>query len=304
LDPVPGDRPCLVGGAADREYHCRLDTSRGVTLVRETGRTHCIRGYSWDYDSGDIWTDHGCAAEFLLASRRPLNWETETPPQGEYLISCGREAGERDYCIEVPQASVELVRQTSNAKCVEGKSWGSDPRGIWVADGCTADFLVKNNLITDIDEAGTKRLVECSSTDGKRNFCQADTRGGAVLRMVVGHASCKFGESWDFSEGGVWVDHGCRGVFEVEGATETGQGSLSFRRCYSSVGETLASEWEAECYELRPGHFASCNARNSCAELTTTIRRACKARGEEAPDYCEKYLAETEQADSSSSTQQ
>ena len=35
---------------------------------------------------------------------------------------------------------VQLVRQLSNAACIEGRTWGRDARGVWVTDGCRAEF--------------------------------------------------------------------------------------------------------------------------------------------------------------------
>ena len=282
------------GGREDREYRCRVETSHGVTLLQDTGRVRCIRGYTWDYGEGEIWVAGGCAGTFALTSRAPIAWQEEQVPQGGYLISCEAAAGQMVYCAEMPQVIAELVRQTGDARCQEEKSWGVDALGLWVAKGCAADFLVQQRTVTGGDLVYTRSLVECSSVDGKRNFCHADARGGAELRTVLSHAPCKAGISWDANDGGVWVDHGCRGVFEVAGARETAGKPSVFPRCYLSVGEPLAAEWEAECYALGLGKFASCNARISCAELTANIRRGCQAKGKSAPEYCEKYRAEDE----------
>jgi Protein of unknown function (DUF3011) len=37
---------------------------------------------------------------------------------------------------------VRLVRQRSDTDCILGRTWGYDPRGIWVDRGCRADFEV------------------------------------------------------------------------------------------------------------------------------------------------------------------
>ena len=278
------------GGREEREYHCAADTRHGVTLLQETGSARCIRGYSWDYEGGEIWVDNRCAAVFALTSHPPIAWQEERVPAGTYLISCAAGA-ETAYCVQAPQVSAELVRRTSDARCVEEKSWGVDERGLWLANGCAADFLMRQRTVTGQDALATRQLIECSSPAGQRNFCTADACGGAELRAVLGHAPCKPSESWGSNEGGVWVDHGCHGLFEVTGLTESGRSGV-FPRCYLSVGEPLAAEWESECYALHLGKFASCNARASCAELTANIRRGCQAKGDAAPAYCEKYLAE------------
>ena len=281
------------GGREDREYRCPADTRNGVTLVQETGSARCIRGYSWDYEASEVWVDHQCAAVFALTSRAPIAWQEERVPAGAYLISCA--AGtETEYCVQAPQVSAELVRKTGDARCVEGKSWDVDERGLWLAKGCEADFLVRQRTVTSQNALATRRLIECSSHAGQRNFCAADVRGGAELRAVLSHTPCQAGESWGSNDGGVWVDHGCHGLFEVTGVTAQGSRSGVFPFCYLTVGEALAAEWESECYALHLGKFASCNARQSCAELTANIRRGCKAKGDAAPAYCEKYLPDDE----------
>ncbi|MBK7600121.1 MAG: DUF3011 domain-containing protein [Acidobacteria bacterium] len=39
---------------------------------------------------------------------------------------------------------VQLVRQRSDAACIQGRTWGFDRRRIWVDRGCRADFIVGN----------------------------------------------------------------------------------------------------------------------------------------------------------------
>ena len=40
-------------------------------------------------------------------------------------------------------ADVRLVRQLSSARCVEGQTWGQDRSGLWVTQGCRAEFEVR-----------------------------------------------------------------------------------------------------------------------------------------------------------------
>jgi len=218
-------------------------------------------------------------------------WQEERVPDGEYLASCAANTTQLAYCVEAPQVRAELVRQVSDAPCREGKSWGVDAQGLWLSRGCMGDFLLKHETDDRRDAVNARRLVECKSADRRRSFCATDARGGATLAAVLGHSPCKQGESWDWNEGGVWVDHGCSGIFELAGIRDSSGAPALFPRCYLSVGEPLASEWEAECYALHLGKQVSCNARSSCAELTANIRRGCRAKGDVAPKFCAKYFA-------------
>jgi hypothetical protein len=49
----------------------------------------------------------------------------------------------RHWCSEGINARVRLVRQRSDARCVQGRTWGVDRSGIWVDRGCRADFEVR-----------------------------------------------------------------------------------------------------------------------------------------------------------------
>jgi hypothetical protein len=63
-------------------------------------------------------------------------------PQGPTMVNC-ESNGRRTYCaIGDPRQSVDMVRQTGNAACVRGQTWGNDNRGIWVDRGCRAQFRV------------------------------------------------------------------------------------------------------------------------------------------------------------------
>src|SRR5215472_18343431 len=58
-----------------------------------------------------------------------------------------------------------------------------------------------------------ERRVVCSS-DGRRVYCDADTSGGVRLtRQFQDSGACIQGESWGYSERGIWVDRGCAGEF-------------------------------------------------------------------------------------------
>lgn len=61
-----------------------------------------------------------------------------------------------------------------------------------------------------------QQVFNCSSDDGHRHYCAADTHH-ADVNMVKQHsdARCEEGYSWGRDRHGVWVDHGCRADFEV-----------------------------------------------------------------------------------------
>jgi hypothetical protein len=64
--------------------------------------------------------------------------------------------------------------------------------------------------------------LTCSSDDGRRNYCGADTRGGVRLVRQRSDSPCIAGRTWGFDRRGIWVDRGCRADFVT--GTERGYG--------------------------------------------------------------------------------
>jgi hypothetical protein len=58
------------------------------------------------------------------------------------LITCASKPGERTECPANTSKGVALVRSSGEAACGLGKTWGFDDKGVWVSDGCVAEFLV------------------------------------------------------------------------------------------------------------------------------------------------------------------
>src|ERR1700761_9688618 len=54
-----------------KRHTCRVDTSRGVTMVNQRSGSPCIQGQTWGYDRYGIWVDRGCRADFRLRGRGP-----------------------------------------------------------------------------------------------------------------------------------------------------------------------------------------------------------------------------------------
>jgi hypothetical protein len=59
-------------------------------------------------------------------------------------------------------------------------------------------------------------IITCASNDGRRVFCEADTRNGVALLEQHGNAPCRQGSTWGYDRRGIWVDRGCRADFEVK----------------------------------------------------------------------------------------
>ncbi len=120
-----------------------------------------------------------------------------------------------------------MVRQRSGSPCQQGRTWGFDRGGVWVDRGCRADFVISGfrpgrlggqpGPYPQRPDAGwnNARSVTCSSDNGKRNYCDVDTRRGVRMVRQRSGSACTQGSTWGFDRRGIWVDRGCRADFLV-----------------------------------------------------------------------------------------
>jgi hypothetical protein len=123
-------------------------------------------------------------------------------------VRCESRDRRTEFCGADVRGGVRLVRQMSDRRCVRGSTWGTDGRGIWVTDGCRAEFEVGRNS----RYGGTFR---CESTDNRTRHCNADTRYGVQIVRQLSRSACIEGRSWGMTRDSVWVSRGCRAEFAV-----------------------------------------------------------------------------------------
>jgi len=61
------------------------------------------------------------------------------------------------------------------------------------------------------------QTISCSSDDGKRHYCPVNSQGRVRLAQQRSGSPCQEGYSWGSDDRGIWVDHGCRADFAIEG---------------------------------------------------------------------------------------
>ncbi len=116
---------------------------RDARIVQQISGSACVRGQTWGFDRGGIWVTQGCRARFA-----PAGWGGGWyPPPGwdhRFEVSCGSPQYRYYFCqVDVGRRGyVRLIRQNSNAACIEGRTWGWNRAGIWVDRGCGAQFMV------------------------------------------------------------------------------------------------------------------------------------------------------------------
>ena len=60
--------------------------------------------------------------------------------RADQTVVCESQGHDHHYCAANTSGGVTLVRQMSHAGCWQGDTWGYDRNGIWVSNGCRAEF--------------------------------------------------------------------------------------------------------------------------------------------------------------------
>ncbi|HWY43482.1 MAG TPA: DUF3011 domain-containing protein [Candidatus Sulfotelmatobacter sp.] len=277
----------------DMRWHaCQADTSSGVRLLRQRSEADCIYGTTWGYDDRGIWVDRGCRADFEIGGDQ----YDEEDQQYNVNVSCSSDDMHRHFCYAGAHGGVRLVKRRSEAECIEGRTWGREPRGIWVDHGCRADFEVAvggfsngGNHGAD-SSSGTVTSLNCSSEDGKRHYCSADTRWGVRLVKQRSGSPCTQNSTWGYDNNGVWVDRGCRADFEIAvGRSSNGRnhgpdwsnGTVTPLNCSSEDGKrhycAAETRWGVRLVKQRSGSPCAQNGTWGYDSNGVWVDRGCRA---------------------------
>jgi hypothetical protein len=102
-----------------------------------------------------------------------------------------------------------LVKRVSDARCVEGQSWGQRGDRVWVANGCRARFEV-----TRSGWGGGTNVLDCNSDGNRYRECSIGYGYFGRLLRDNSNGRCRKDSTWGTRNGVIWVTNGCRGRFE------------------------------------------------------------------------------------------
>jgi hypothetical protein len=160
----------------------------------------------------------------LLPSMLLLGGAVQAQSYGGYSdgpVRCESIKGRTQQCPL--QGRARLVRQISGSPCVEGQTWGQARDGVWVTQGCRAEFIAEAGRGGrwnggggwGHNSGGRGQILTCDSNDHRRQRCVANVRREARLVRQTSRTACVEGRTWGWDRTGVWVDGGCRGEFQV-----------------------------------------------------------------------------------------
>lgn len=193
----------------NRPRQCAMDTRGGVRMIRQLSKAACLQGRNWGYDRNGIWVAQGCRAEFVVGGH---------PGNGGYgqTIRCESNDNRNRRCAVDTRGGVQLVRQLSRATCMQGRNWGYDRSGIWVSQGCRAEFALRGRDSGYYGNGGYGQMVRCESNDNRQRTCNAVVRRGVILVRQLSKTQCRQGYNWGWNRSGVWVNGGCRAEFRID----------------------------------------------------------------------------------------
>ena len=165
-----------------------------------------------------------CLAGTQPAAAEESGWAC--PPEGcssagsSGTIRCESQHDARKHCAvrNIDTGSVSLQRTLSETDCQRGRNWGVDQDGIWVDNGCRAEFAYRyrhGGLGTSSNRPGRLGTVLCESRDDRRKHCEVPNidPDSVTMQRKLSNANCYRGQNWDADSQGVWVDNGCRAEF-------------------------------------------------------------------------------------------
>lgn len=130
------------------------------------------------------------------------------------VVRCESRDGRPERCAaDTHRSHVRLLRQLSRSACVENRTWGVTRGGIWVGDGCRAEFLVARSRRGS--SAPVSDFIRCESSGGRSGHCPVDAPAGVELVRQLSRSPCIQGRSWGWDDTGIWVSGGCRAEFRA-----------------------------------------------------------------------------------------
>lgn len=155
-------------------------------------------------------------------------------------IRCESRQDRDEFCSAPIAGDVRVARQLSDTDCRQGRNWSWDSRGIYVRDGCRAEFEYRRRGDGGgwggSGGSGGRDRVTCQSQKDREQFCPAPIAGNVRVARQLSDAPCVQGRTWNWNRNGVRVWEGCRAEFEYRprgGELDPGSGNLRRVTCQS-----------------------------------------------------------------------
>jgi hypothetical protein len=136
-----------------------------------------------------------------------------TSPDALPRVTCVAASSERTYCVGDTSAGVLLIKSHGPGECLLGRTWGYDQTGVWVTEGCNAEFAfgggappVSTPLASQVPQDAnqpTPRIETWSEFDPGEGFLVARTALGELA--ISGYGLMRFIDQSPGSQ--TFIDH-------------------------------------------------------------------------------------------------
>ena len=158
---MPGNGPSVVCRSREGErVVCNTGMNGRMQLIsRFKNSGACIEGRTWGQRRNHVWVSDNCRARFAAvypdrAARGDWmrddrsDWMRDDRGRmgdgSDYSVVCTSNGSPQHCNWDTRYGTPRLVQRTSQADCVQGRSWGYTERGgLWVSEGCHARFAVR-----------------------------------------------------------------------------------------------------------------------------------------------------------------
>ena len=180
------------------------------------------------------------------------------PGQGGQTIRCESTDGRSRTCNTPWNGESRLVRQLSNTSCTEGRTWYANNGRVTVTSGCRAEFGPGHA------GGGNTTTLQCESRDDRYRTCGSNISGRATLVRQLSDTRCTENVNFGVRNRQLWVDRGCRGVFQVRMGNWGGNSGSDYSvTCSSTNNRYTTCAWDARRGDPR---LISQLSNDSCRE--------------------------------------
>lgn len=204
-----------------RPTSCAVPGLTDARVVQQLGG-RCVEGQTWTANRQGISVNNGCRAVFEV--RVAGYGGGPGYPGGAYpgggasnagVIRCESQNYRQARCPVDTRGGVQLRQTLGNSPCRQGQTWGFDRGGVWVTNGCRAEFIVGGGYPGGgYPGGGNARTVDCSSQNYRPARCPVGNIRNVQVERVLG-GECIQGRTWDFDRNAIRVNNGCRARFRV-----------------------------------------------------------------------------------------
>jgi len=147
-------------------------------------------------------------------------------------IRCESRDGREQFCRASIGGDVRLVRQLSDTPCRRGQNWRSATDGIYVRDGCRAEFEYLepgsgwggSGSGWGGGSGGSYDRLRCESENNRDRYCAASIAGNVSVTRQLSDTACIQGRTWSWDRNGIRVWNGCRAEFSYQRRSGSGAG--------------------------------------------------------------------------------